>query len=174
MRTFISLNIPENIKEEITKIQNSLPEFTGKKTECENLHLTLKFFGEINEETLKKIKSRLDEIKIDKFETEIDEIGVFSPEFIKIIWVHLKNCDELQKKIDERLSDIFEKEERFMSHLTIARVKKINGNKKKFLDNLHKIKVKSSKFIVDRFYLMKSELNKKSPVYTVLKEFSLE
>ena len=47
MRTFIAVDIPENVKEEIIKIQDKLPEFVGKLTELENLHLTLKFLGEI-------------------------------------------------------------------------------------------------------------------------------
>ena len=41
---------------EMRKIQEALPEFEGKKTETENLHLTLKFLGEIDETTLEKTK----------------------------------------------------------------------------------------------------------------------
>ena len=47
MRVFISINISEEIRKEIKKIQDFLPEFFGKKTELENLHLTLKFLGNI-------------------------------------------------------------------------------------------------------------------------------
>jgi len=59
MRAFISLELPEEIKKEIVKIQNKLPEFIGKKTEKQNLHLTLKFLGEVGEEELEKIKKKL-------------------------------------------------------------------------------------------------------------------
>ncbi len=45
MRCFISIDLPEKIIQEIKKIQEELPEFIGKKTETENLHLTLKFLG---------------------------------------------------------------------------------------------------------------------------------
>ena len=61
MRTFIAIDIPDSIKNEIIKIQNSLPEFIGKKTEKENLHLTLKFLGEIDEEKIELIKKELRE-----------------------------------------------------------------------------------------------------------------
>lgn len=64
MRTFISINIPENIKKEIINVQNSLPEFIGKKTEFANFHLTLKFLGEIDENILDEIKKRLNKIKL--------------------------------------------------------------------------------------------------------------
>ena len=54
----------EEIKKEIKKIQDLLPEFSGKKTELQNLHLTLKFLGEIKEKDVEGIKEKLREIKI--------------------------------------------------------------------------------------------------------------
>ena len=43
IRTFVSIDLPEDIQKEVKKIQDILPEFEGKKTEPKNLHLTLKF-----------------------------------------------------------------------------------------------------------------------------------
>jgi 2'-5' RNA ligase len=171
-RCFISVNMPENVRRGIKKIQEQLPEFKGKKTEIENLHLTLKFLGEIDEVKIGEVKEKLREIKIEKFETEIDEIGVFSEKFIRIVWLHLKNCVALQKKIDDSLLGLFEKERRFMSHLTIARVKYI-PDKRKFLEELKKIKIEKIRFMMDRFYLMKSELTSEGPRYSVLEEYNL-
>ncbi len=172
MRTFISVNIPEEIRKEIKKVQDFLPEFFGKKTELENLHLTLKFLGEIKEHKIEEVKEKLREIKIEKFATEIDEIGVFSEKFIRIVWLHMKDCENLQKQIDGALKDLFEPEKRFMSHLTIARIKGIK-DKEGFLQDLKKIKVEKIKFKVDNFYLMKSELTAEGPRYSVLEEYNL-
>ncbi len=172
MRAFISINISEEIRKEIKKIQDFLPEFFGKKTELENLHLTLKFLGEIKENKTEEIKEKLREIKIEKFKTEIDEIGIFSPNFIRIVWLHMKDCDNLQKQIDNALKNLFEPEKRFMSHLTIARIKGIK-DKKRFLQDLEKIKIEKIKFKVDKFYLMKSELTAEGPRYSVLEEYNL-
>ena len=172
MRTFISINIPEEIKKEIKKIQDSLPEFFGKKTELENLHLTLKFLGETEEKRIEEIKEKLRKIKIEKFKTEIDEIGIFSPNFIRIVWLHMKDCDNLQKQIDAALKNLFEPEKRFMSHLTIARIKKLK-DKEGFLQDLKKIKIEKIKFKVDNFCLMKSELTAEGPKYSVLEEYNL-
>ncbi len=172
MRCFISINLPEEVAKKIIGIQDELPEFHGKKTESKNLHLTLKFLGEINEEKVKEIKEKLKEINFSKFESEIDELGVFSEKFIKIIWLHLTNCDELQKRIDKKLKDLFEPEKRFMSHLTIARVKSVK-NKKNFLTELKKIKISYAGFIVDKFYLMKSELGEKGSRYEIIGEYNL-
>ncbi len=172
MRTFISINMPENVRREIKKIQDKLPEFRGKKTELENLHLTLKFLGEIDEGKIGEVKEKLREIKIEKFETEIDEMGIFSEKFIRIVWLHLKNCDNLQEQIDDALSDLFEKERRFMSHLTIARVKHIQ-DRRRFLEEIEKINIEKIKFMIEKFYLMKSELTSEGPRYSVLEEYNL-
>jgi len=178
MRTFVSINIPEKVKKEIEKIQDKLPEFYGKKTEFENLHLTLKFLGEIDEKKVELVKKKLKEIKFEKFETEIDSLGFFDNRKSKkyqqkiIIWLHMKDCEGLQKEIDEKLKDLFKPEERFMSHLTIARVKSVK-DKRKFLEELKKIKIPALKFNVDCFYLMKSELDTKGSKYSVVEKYDL-
>jgi len=173
IRAFISIDLPANIQKEIEKIQKKLPAFEGKITEPENLHLTLKFLGDVDEKILIEIKRRLKEIKIKKFETRISDIGIFSSNYIKIIWVKMENCHGLQKIIDEKLSGIFEKEERFMGHVTIARVKYIK-NKNYFLGELKKIQIPESlKFQVKSFELRKSELMPEGPIYEILEEYNL-
>ncbi len=171
MRVFISIDIPEKVKEEIKKIQDNLPEFLGKKTEVGKLHLTLKFLGEISEEEIKEIKKRLETINFEKFKAEINSMGVFSKEFLKIIWLDIKNCDELQREIDNILSDLFLKEKRFMSHLTIARVKNVE-NKKDFLEKLNQIKIPKINFIVENFKLKKSLLTNQGPDYQDIEIYS--
>jgi len=178
MRCFISVNLSPEIKKEIEKIQNKLPIFEGKKTELENLHLTLKFLGEIEEEKLEEIKTRLKEIKFKKFNSTIKNLGFFdnrkSKNYSKkiIVWLYLSNCVKLQSFIDDKLLNLFKKEKRFMSHLTIARIKKLD-NKKKFLEVLNKIKIPKIKFKIDCFYLMESKLTSKGPKYEVIKEYNL-
>ena len=173
MRAFISVDMPEEVKKEIGRIQDKLPKFLGKKTELENLHLTLKFLGEINEEQVEGLKEKLREIQSKKFEAEIDSIGVFSERFVRIIWLHLNNCNGLQKEVDEKLSSLFEKEKRFMSHLTIARVKKIK-NKYEFLKELKELKVPKIKFKVESFKLKKSILTEHGPIYETLEKYNLD
>lgn len=173
-RIFISIDIPENIKKEIRKIQKQLPEFYGKIIETENLHLTLKFLGEINKEKIRKIREKLKTINFRNFNAEISEIGVFSENYIRIIWLRIKNCDELQEKIDNILEEFgFEKEKRFMSHLTIARVKKIN-NKNKFLSELEKIKIPKLSFNITNFRLKESVLYSKRAYYKNIEIYNLK
>ena len=73
-------------------------------------------------------------------------------------------------RVDEKLSSLFEPEKRFMSHLTIARVKSVK-DKKKFLDNLNNIEIPKISFVVDKFKLKKSILTPECPVYETLEEY---
>lgn len=172
-RVFIAIDIPPEILKEISKIQEQLPDFFGKKTERDNLHLTLKFLGEVDLEKIEKIRKKLKEIKIKKFQAEMGELGVFSPKFIRILWLSLKGCEKLQKEIDEKLIDFFEKERRFMGHLTLARIKKIE-NKKKFLEFLKNIKFSKFQFEIKCFQLKSSILSPTGPKYQDIEIYSLE
>jgi 2'-5' RNA ligase len=79
----------------------------------------------------------------------------------------------LQKQVDKKLEILFEKEQRFMGHLTIARIKKID-DWKDFKDKLNKIKIPKMNFIVKNFNLKKSQLTRKGPIYQNLKTYTLK
>ncbi|MFH1503528.1 MAG: RNA 2',3'-cyclic phosphodiesterase [Candidatus Diapherotrites archaeon] len=173
MRIFISIKFLPKTLIQIKSIQENLPEFSGKKTEIKNLHLTLKFLGKASFEDIERIKLKLRKIKFNKFEAEIKEIGFFDKQEGRgILWLGVTNCESFQKEIDNSLEGLYKREQRFMGHLTIARAKKIS-NKKKFIGDLKKIKIPKRFFIVDKFYLMESELRKEGPEYKVLEEYFL-
>ena len=172
MRVFVAIDIPTELYKEIKKVQENLPNFIGKKIVPRNLHLTLKFIGEIDEKKVEQVKQRLREIKLDKFETEIDKIGIFSPDFIRIVWLHISGCEEIQKEVDEKLSELFEKERRFMSHLTIARVKGVR-DREKFIRDIKNIKLPKIKFKVKKFKLKESILKFEGPEYKDLEVYDL-
>lgn len=178
VRAFIALELPREVIDEINKIQKLIWKktlFTGKLTESENLHLTFKFLGDIDDGKIKEVKKRLSEVKINDFYCEIGEVGVFSKNVIRIIWVKLNGGGifKLQREIDEKLKGLFPIEERFMSHITIARVKKV-GDKKGLIDYLASIKPKKLKFLAKNFVLKKSELLPEGPVYEDIEEYNLE
>lgn len=174
-RCFVCITFPREVSSIIIRIQKELEgSFIGKFTEEKNLHLTLKFLGEIDNETIEKVRERLRGISFDEFNAELGELGVFSKKFIRIVWIKIlgEKLISLQREIDEKLSDIFEKEYRFMGHLTIARVKKID-NKRLFLDKIKKIKPANKKFKIKKFYLNESITTPEGPIYKVMEEFKL-
>ena len=175
MRTFIALELSKEAIDEIKRIQELIRKkilFIGKFTEPENLHLTLKFLGEIDEKKVGEVKKRLREIDFGNFEAELADIGVFSKKFIKIVWIKLngKKVFDLQREIDDKLKDLFEPEQRFMSHITIARVKNVK-DRKELIEYLKNMKGRRVKFNVDGFFLKKSELFPEGPVYEVIENY---
>ena len=179
MRTFIYIKLPTKILMQIKEIQEKLPEFMGKKTELKNLHLTLKFLGEISSDKLKEIKLRLSDVKFNKFEAEIRDLGFFdnrkSDKFDRniILWLGIANCEKIQEEVDRVLDGLYPKENRFMSHLTIARVKKIQ-DMNNFTENIKKINIPKMFFTVDKLYLMESILKKEGSEYKILEEYFLK
>jgi len=64
MRTFIAIELPKDIKNILGNIQNELKQSQAdvKWVKPDNIHLTLKFLGEIQEDLVKKIQLVLEEI----------------------------------------------------------------------------------------------------------------
>ena len=177
VRAFICVKINEEATREVQKINKEIQEsrlINAKYTLPENLHLTLKFLGEIEESKIEEVKKRLDEIKNKKFNANFSDIGTFSETFLRIVWLKVagKEIVELQKDVDAALEGLFDKENRFMSHLTIARVRGVK-DRDKFLEFLKGIKVNSVSFPIESIYLKKSTLTPKGPVYEILFEKKL-
>ena len=176
-RAFICIDFPSKIIKEIERVQTILKnkKFTGKLTELENLHLTLKFLGETTPENLEKVKSKLSKVQFQKFEAKLGNTGIFSYDGApRIVWIKLLGkINILQKEIDSVLEELFPKESRFMSHTTIARIKYVK-DVQAFKEYVKNIPTKKLKFEVNEFKLMKSELNNFSPNYEMIEEYKLK
>ena len=173
MRCFIGIDLPVEATKEIERLQRIIkPHFIGKITSSENLHLTLKFLGEIEDTTLNEVKKKLSAIEHQFFELTLNGLGVFSQQFIKMVWVKVSTVS-LQPLIDNYLKDIFEPEHRFMGHITIARVKKIE-DKQSFLKLINNTTINKIIFTVREFYLKKSILTNEGPIYKVINKYCLK
>lgn len=176
MRAFISVELPEDIKEILFNIQKELSKdcVKAKWVAKKNLHLTLKFFPEISEKKLEKIKEVLSGIKFEPFEVVLEGIGFFpSKSYIRVLWVGLQNPEKLinlQGDIELKLNKIYPKDERFSVHLTLGRIKFIK-DREKFLELVKSIKVPQHKFKIDKLTLMKSTLTKDGPKYSVIEKY---
>ena len=180
MRTFIAIEIPEKIRAEIFHIFekiNGTNLISGNFVEKDNLHLTLKFLGELTGEQLQKVKEKLSEINFSKFDLETDGIGFFPNEnYIRVMWVGLKGAKllQLQKIIEDKVYEVgIRKDDKaFSSHLTVARIKNIK-NKTLFLEKIKNLRIKEESFSVKNFSLFKSELIENETRYKKIQDFSL-
>jgi 2'-5' RNA ligase len=181
IRAFIAVDIP--VSQKVIEVINELKkiQLNAKIVETENLHLTLKFLGDTDEDLIDKIGEIISDVIIDipSFEITLKKMGVFpNQKYIKVVWIGVENTEFLKKiaeKIDSKLGDLgFEKERRsFSAHLTIARVKSPK-NKEKLLGLLDKYQETDFQILkVNKIFLKKSVLPPEGPIYTKLKEIDL-
>lgn len=179
-RVFIAVDLTEQLKDPIIKMQK---EFMSagvdmKPVEPENLHITLRFIGEISKELVEELKKRLSNIKYNQFTIHIrGGIGGAFPniERPRVIWVgieegarDLMNLHELIMKFTG--GDIGERDERggFVPHLTIARVKYVR-NRDRYMEVVRKYEnMDFGTQTVDSIKLKRSVLTPKGPIYSDL------
>ena len=168
MRLFIAIDFNE-LKEDLTNIQNNIDESLAKLKKTDTFHLTLKFLGKVSQDKAEQIKNKLKQIKFQKFRLTIDKIGVFPKEdYIRVIWMGVKPQEqviELQKQIEDELKEFnFKKDVEFHPHITLVRVKSID-KREEFSNNLKNLKPREKTIEVTSFKLIESRLTRKGPVY---------
>ncbi|MBI5148643.1 RNA 2',3'-cyclic phosphodiesterase [Candidatus Pacearchaeota archaeon] len=180
MRCFIAIDLPSEVKQELSKVQSKLNQSSGNKlklVESENLHLTLVFLDELSDYEVNQIKEKLKNLNFKKFEAKLGSIGVFPSEsFIRIVWVAMEPSPivkELHDKIFESIKSLGKFDSRFESHITLARVKFI-ADKENFIKKLKQVKVEPLGFEVNSFSIKKSILTEQGPVYENIFKFELK
>lgn len=181
MRLFIAIDLPKDIKECLSKIQESLKNKMGEEdrisfVKTDNMHLTLKFLGEVREDKVDVIKEKLRSVRYSKFRLSINEIGAFPDKKpARVIWVGVKEEEqlfELHKLIDFSVSKYFPMEKEFKGHMTLGRVKMLK-EWKEFSNHIKMQKIGEHAFDVDRFQLVQSKLLPTGPEYTLIEEYNL-
>lgn len=179
VRSFIAIEISDKTKDKLKNIIAKLDEAKSdvKWVSTKNLHITLKFLGNITDDTIVEISNIIRESSfgINPFSLDIEGIGAFpNLERPKVIFVNIKDEGEYLSKLYDRLNEklsylgIKKESRNYIPHLTIGRVrsqKHIN----KLIDS---IKVKGDDFIgneqVGSIILMMSELLPKGSKYSRL------
>ncbi|MCM8819061.1 MAG: RNA 2',3'-cyclic phosphodiesterase [Candidatus Omnitrophica bacterium] len=182
MRTFIGIQIPEYIRENLKEVIEKVKKVReAKPVRLENLHITLKFLGEIKKDQLDFIKKKLEKCaeEFESFDVEIKGVGVFpSEKNVRVLWIGVEDNGSL-KKLNSKIEDVlkefgFEKERAFVSHITTARFRSF-PNLSLIKEIIEKYKEKTfGKFTVKDFYLYESELKTTGPIYKKLEKFELK
>jgi len=187
IRSFLSIEIPKAVKLELSAVQNKLKKIKGIRWVLpDNIHLTLKFFGDINQEQVDDIKNIISSVclNIRPMTLKIGGFGGF-PDMDKprILWAGLdgeiKRLCKFQTLIDKTLQKMDLSMDKkmdkkiFLPHLTIGRIKepkKCDILKKEITDiNI----LTTTKWRVDNVVLFKSQLMQNGAIYTHLWDFPL-
>ena len=187
IRTFIALEL--NNKETIKSIETFTSRLKQNQTrikivESQNLHLTVKFLGDISESAAPKIYKILQEdINNKLFEgknLEYKLIGAGQFNRFSVLWIGLKGDigilqkikDKVENQLNTQLKIQKDNRTKFKPHLTIGRLRNNRINYKTFdsfknLINENKEKDFGS-FSISEIKLKKSVLTQKGPIYSDL------
>lgn len=175
MRCFIAVDLDQALADKITKLQKRLDGMDTKLIEPHNLHFTIKFLGEVDEDVVNRVKSVLKGVtsRYRVFSISLEDVGVFPNEkFVRVVWVGAEQLAELQNDINEALSPLFMKEKP-SPHLTIARVRS-QTYRVQILDFIKfHINEKIGTMKVCELKLKKSTLTRQGPVYEDVAVFKL-
>lgn len=177
LRTFIAVELPEQFKPEIERIESVLDTPGIKLVQPAQVHITLKFLGDISEDNVEPIASALSQINCKPFEARIKGVGIFpKPAYIRVIWLGAEgNFEELHSEVERVLSPFkFEKDDKFSPHATLARVKQLR-EKAMLLEKIRKLEgIDLGTMNVESITLKKSTLTPKGPIYETLREIKLQ
>lgn len=187
IRAFIAIELHnnltiDNIKSFSARLKQNQPKL--KVVAPENLHMTVKFLGNISEslapQIYKILKEEINEnmFKDRKIEYKLKGVGQFNK--FSVLWVKLigdiQFLQEIKNTIEQLLAEELniqrDKRTQFKPHLTIGRLKKDKINFQTFsaLKNLinENKNLEFGPFFVDQVNLKKSDLTPKGPIYSDL------
>jgi len=184
IRSFLAIELPKPILRKIEEIEADLKSAHAdvRWVSPEKIHLTLKFFGNIEEPRIDSIFKSIEEPvrNTPPFSLKVQGVGAFpSMKNPRVIWMGLVNGSQIlssfQEEIEAQLEKTgFQPEDRpFRPHLTLGRMKSRCG-KDDLVGRMEKHKEgEFGDFQVERVILFKSDLKPSGPIYTALREMKL-
>ena len=181
IRSFLAFDIDNNmVLNRLATIQNQLVQ-TGadlKLVEPQNIHITVRFLGNITPAMVETISTEMRKIQFTPFTVQIKGLGAFpNPNYSRVIWAGITlGADQLKNvfnQLEPQLRGLgFKPDSKgFSPHLTIARVR--SGRNKLQLANFITENANYEFGAVNAkcLRLKKSDLTTRGPVYSTLKEF---
>jgi RNA 2',3'-cyclic 3'-phosphodiesterase len=184
-RTFCAVELPGSVRvqlqDHVRRLRETVPDASASWTRVENIHLTLKFFGNVATERIPKISAAVERAikKSPPFPIGIGKTGVFpKPSRAQVLWIGVGDpsgkLSELQRQLEnECAKEGFEKEDRaYRPHLTIARLRKPEGAR--LLAEAHlNLDFEPAEITLSELIVFRSELSSKGSRYTAISKHEL-
>jgi len=184
LRSFLAIELPAAILKRIEGVQKDLKSSRAdvRWVSPENIHLTLKFFGTIEESIIESIIKSIERPVQGApfFSLKIQGMGAFpNLKNPRVIWMGFQEGKEMITAIQKQLEMEFEKigfqpEDRpFHPHLTLGRMKSNRGKEELAREMERHREEEFGSFQVEKVVLFKSDLTPKGPIYTPMREIRL-
>lgn len=181
IRSFIAFDIDsESVLKRMTEVQTMLTK-TGadlKLVEPKNIHMTLRFLGNITPSTVEKIFEEMKKVQFAPFDVRLHGVGAFpNPRYPRVVWAGItQGADQLRsifEQLEPKLLGLgFAPDPKgFSPHLTIARVR--SGRNRVELAKCLSENENCEFGVIDAkcLKLKRSDLTPRGPIYSTLKEF---
>jgi len=177
-RVFCAVELPDAVRARLEKhvaqLRKEVPDAAASWSRVENIHLTLKFFGNVEMKRIEKISAAAERAvkQFSTFQIGVGGTGVFpKPSRPQVLWIGVSDppgqLSALQERFeDECAAEGFEKEDRaYRPHLTIARLRKPDGARS--LADAHlKMPFETIQIDLKEMVVFRSELSSKGSRYT--------
>lgn len=185
LRLFCAIELPQEVRaraaDYMARLREAAPDVRASWEREEKLHLTLKFFGDTQEERVQELMKALERAAslVNPFELVLHGTGAFPPSGSpRVLWLGVSDpaglLNKLHAQVEEECSRIgFGRErKRFNPHLTIARLRSHEGAS--LIAALHKsLEFEAEAFTVTEIVLIKSELLPQGSRHTRLSHHKL-
>ncbi len=176
MRLFVALTLPDGIVARLNLMCSGIP--GARWVEPSNMHITLRFIGEVDEPTAEEINYNLSHIEAPAFDLGLQGLDTFGQGYkAHALWVGVSLTRELahlQNKVESAVTRTGQPPEgrKFTPHVTLARLTKPEaGRLQSFIEGNNLFK--AGPFTVDQFTLFESQPGNGGPVYTALEDYTL-
>ena len=175
MRLFVALPIPDAVARPMMLLQGGVP---GARWQTrEQMHLTLRFIGEVDGRDARALDDALAGIDVPAFELQLHGVGQFGNKQPHALWAGLRKnemLEHLQRKVDNAIRKVGQPQDahKFLPHVTLARLRHPDLDKLREWLTAHAL-FTSTEFTVNRFCLYSSKLTSDGSVYRVEQEYPL-
>jgi len=178
VRTFVAIDLPEDIRERARESQEILRRSSGRLAIVDpaNLHLTVKFLGEIDPARVGPVAEALRAVRADPFSLTVGHAVCNPPRRPRVIWCDVTDGGEsaaLARQVDDLVAPLgFPRETRlFRPHVTLARVKEFHPSQCWEVERMPREPLGTCR--VESIKLKKSTLTPRGPIYDDLAEVAL-
>lgn len=176
IRLFVALELPDDLRDRLALMQGGVP--GANWVDPENLHVTLRFIGEVPERSAAEIDEMLAEVSGAPFEVTLAGMDSFSRgREATSIWVGVARDEPLmalQKRIDRSLTraGFPTDEKRYLPHVTLARLKRAPEARVAGFIAEHSL-FRAEPFLAQRFTLFSSRLTPDGAIYSPEADYPL-
>jgi RNA 2',3'-cyclic 3'-phosphodiesterase len=184
-RVFCAIEIPTEVRRSVLahadRLRERAPTVQASWTRMDNIHLTLKFFGNVEPEKISKISKAADEVarRFSPITIRVEGCGAFPKHGPpRVLWIGLNDPSgqlvNLQTEFERECArEGFAKEERaFHPHLTVARLRTPQGARS--LAEIHReTSFDTAEFSVTALTIFRSELSSKGSRYSMISTYAL-